>query len=107
MASYVLPLHIQIYQREGVKWFIYEVGAPFYNPTSTPMNTKHVASQLNMTEEQVIIELFRINGGKPGFYLASLRDHKYYYCGLQWEDIRYTLQSLGIGRSDPAENIQQ
>ena len=60
MASYVLPLHIQIYQREGVKWFIYEVGAPFYNPTSTPMNTKHVASQLNMTEEQVIIELFRI-----------------------------------------------
>jgi len=40
---------------------------------------------------------------KSGYYLANLRERKYYYCGLNWEDIRTTLQSLGIGRADPLE----
>lgn len=67
------------------------------------MDLKHVERQFGLTEQQVVIELFRINGGKPGYYLANLRDRKYYYCGLEWEDIKTTLQNLGIGRADPVE----
>ena len=103
MESFVVPPYIQIYQREGVKWFIYEGGEPFYNPTSTPMDTEHVARQFNMTDEQVVIQLFRINGGKPGFYLANLCNRKYYYCGNESNDIRHTLRSQGIGRPEPTE----
>ena len=105
MESVVVPPYIQIYQREGVKWFIYEGGEPFYNPTSTPMDTEHVARQFNMTDEQVVIQLFRINGGKPGFYLANLCNRKYYYCGNESNDIRHTLRSQGIGRPDPTEEL--
>ncbi len=68
-----------------------------------PIQLEHVERQFDLTEQQTIAELFRINGGKSGYYLANLRDRKYYYCGLNWEDIKTTLQSLGIGRADPLE----
>jgi hypothetical protein len=55
------------------------------------------------TKKKVVIELFRINGGKPGYYLADLRNKQYYYCGTEPEDITAQLQSLGIGRPDPME----
>lgn len=67
------------------------------------MVLEHVERQYGLTEEQVIIELLGINGGKPGYYLANLRDKKYYYCGLLWSDVKTTLQELGIGRTDLLE----
>lgn len=62
----------------------------------------YIEKQYGLTGHQVAVELFRINGGKSGFYLANLRERKYYYCRLQWEDIKFTLRSLGIGRLDLA-----
>ena len=56
-----------------------------------------------ISKEQIITELFRVNGGKLGYYLADLRHKRYYYCGQDWEDVRATLLQLGIGRSDPTE----
>lgn len=50
-----------------------------------------------------MIELFRINCGRDGYYLANLRDKKYYYCGLEFEDINTKLKELGIGRDDPVD----
>lgn len=67
------------------------------------MVLEHVERQYGLTEEQVIIELLGINGGEPGYYLANLRNKKYYYCGLLWSDVKTTLQELGIGRADPLE----
>jgi hypothetical protein len=57
-----------------------------------------------LTKIKVLVELFRINGGKHGLYLADIRDKKYYYCGLDLEDVKAKLRSLGIGRDDPMEN---
>ena len=45
--------------------------------------------------------LFRINGGKQGYYIANILDKKYYYCGTEWEDVKIKLKELGIGRDDP------
>lgn len=103
MLSIVHPFHYQIYERKGASWFVREGGRVFCNLTNEPMVLKNIANQFGLTEEQVVIELFRINGGKPGYYLANLRKKKYYYCGLNWEDVRTTLQSLGIGRPDPVQ----
>ena len=103
MGSIIHPFHYQIYQRESTKWFVMEGASPFYNSTPTPMRLEDVAAQFGLTEQQIIINFFRINGGKPGFYLVNLRDKKYHYCGLSWVDIRTTFQSLGIGRADPVE----
>lgn len=103
MPKIVHPLHYQVYQREGSRWFVLEKGKVFYNPSNTPVQLEHTERQFGLTEEKIIIELFRINGGKPGYYLANLRDREYNYCGQNFEDIRTSLQSLGIGRADPME----
>jgi len=62
-----------------------------------------IEQQFGLTAEQVIIELFRIDAGRQGYYLANLKDQRYYYCGSNIEDVKNTLQSLGIGRADPFE----
>ncbi|MHC5860321.1 hypothetical protein [Nostoc sp.] len=51
-----------------------------------------------------MVELFRVNGGKSGFYLANIQGKKYFYCGQKWEDVKAKLRSLGIGRDDPMED---
>jgi hypothetical protein len=33
-----------------------------------------------ITEQKLVIELFRQYGGKLGYYLANLKDKKDYYC---------------------------
>ncbi|MBN3945464.1 MAG: hypothetical protein HWQ38_02790 [Nostoc sp. NMS7] len=55
-----------------------------------------------MTKIKVLVELFRINGGRPGLYLADIRDKKYYYCGQDWEEVKAKLRELGIGRDEPS-----
>lgn len=101
MSSIVAPIHYQIYERRGASWFAKDPSEVFYNPKNTPTKLKYVERQFGLTGQQVVIELFRINGGKPGYYLVNLRDRKYYYCGLDWEDVKDKLLSLGIGRPDP------
>jgi hypothetical protein len=53
--------------------------------------------------KKVAIELFGINGGLQGYYIANILDKKYYYCGTEWSDVKAKLQELGIGRPDPME----
>lgn len=102
MKKIVHPFHYQIYQREGTRWFVREPGRVFYNPAgNTPVQLEQVEQQFGLSAEQVVIELFRLNGGCSGYYLANLRERKYYYCGKNWEDIQKTLISLGIGKVDP------
>ncbi|MBO3462052.1 MAG: hypothetical protein KME33_29790 [Aetokthonos hydrillicola CCALA 1050] len=58
----------------------------------------------DISPQQVAIELFRINGGKSGYYLADLRSQKkYYYCGNEPESVKLKLLELGIGRVSPLE----
>ena len=42
------------------------------------------------------MELFRLNGGRDGFYLANLHDREYHYCGLEAEDVPPKLIELGL-----------
>lgn len=100
----VTPYHYKVYKREGTRWFALDASRVFYNSTGEPLDLINVEKEFGLTVEQLIIGLFRINGGRSGFYLANLRDRKYYYCGLQQEDVKHTLRSLGIGRPDPTEN---
>ncbi|MBN3993818.1 MAG: hypothetical protein HWQ36_25885 [Nostoc sp. NMS2] len=54
-----------------------------------------------ITRQQIAIELFRINGGKAGYYLANLRRKKFYYCGTEPAGVKGKILDLGIGREDP------
>ncbi|MBE9178717.1 hypothetical protein IQ268_09105 [Oculatella sp. LEGE 06141] len=100
--SLIHPIYYLIVRREGRTWH-FSMGTPFYNPLNLPVAAT-MEDRLycyHLTPAKVIIELFRINGGKPGYYLANLRKKSYYFCGENHSDIRQTLQQLGIGRPDP------
>jgi hypothetical protein len=80
----------------------------FYNPLNLPIeggdfNQVNVEALFGTTKAEVVTELFRINGGKLGYYLANLSDKQYYYCGATREDVKVKLRELGIGRPDPME----
>lgn len=101
--KFITPYHYRVYEREGTRWFVRDATRVFYNATNQLLDLQNVEQQFGLTVEQVLIDLFRVNGGKSGFYLANLKDRKYYYCGLAWEDVKTTLRTLGIGQADPLE----
>ena len=99
-ASIIHPFHFQIIQRSGTTWY-FKGGIPFYNSTNKPLLDRE--RLFGITKNKIVISLFRINGGKPGYYLANLKDKNYYYCGADWSDVKKKLLDLGIGRADPLE----
>ena len=103
-SSIIYPDFFRIVERKPEGWLI-KKGSVFYK--KIPIATIDMAdTQLmyGISLEQIITELFRVNGGKLGYYLADLRHRKYYYCGLEREDVRVMLRRLGIGRDDPIGN---
>ncbi len=94
------PLYFRVIRREGVQWFV--KGSPLERTDNAPVGLDDVESY-GITATQLVTALFRINGGKPGYYLANLKTKQYYYCGDSLEGVRTQLLSLGIGRSDPME----
>ncbi|MHC5747775.1 MAG: hypothetical protein ACYTXT_39150 [Nostoc sp.] len=101
MSKIHAPIHLQIYEREGTKWFFHG-GDVFYNPYGASTDLESTLKINGLTKIKVLVELFRINGGRPGLYLADIRDKKYYYCGQDWEDVKAKLRELGIGRDEPS-----
>lgn len=104
-TSIVHPLHYLIIEQKETAWHFQTGGKVFYNPRNipVPLDCKDQMRQFGLDSKKVVIELFRINAGRAGYYLANLRDKKYYYCGTEWEDVKTTLRSLGIGRVDPMQ----
>jgi hypothetical protein len=100
MVKIYCPIYYRVYQRESGRFYSFS-GDAFYNPRGIPTDCSSVLEQFGISKEQVLIELFRINGGKEGFYLANIKDEKYYYCGTTWADVRSQLLELGIGREHP------
>jgi hypothetical protein len=94
----IYPEHYRIFKCWKGRWSMLRPET-FYGLRSSASSLKIY----QLSAEQIAIALFRINGGKAGYYLANIRDRKYYYCGIKPEDVKATLRSLGIGRDDPME----
>ena len=56
-----------------------------------------------LSPEQIVLELFKLEAGKDGFYLVNLRDRLYYYCGLTLERVKNKLDQLGIDQPNSEE----
>lgn len=93
-------MYIQIWEREAKKWFLLK-SRPFYNPRQIPTDHEYVLSRYGLTTNIVITEFIFLTGGKPGFYIADLRDKKYFYCGNDKANVTTWLKDLGIGRDEP------
>jgi hypothetical protein len=100
-TSIIHPLHFQIIQRIGTIWY-FKYGSVFYNRTDKSLPESDRERLFGITKNKIVTELFRINGGKSGYYLANLRDKNYYYCGDDWASVKTKLKELGIGRDEPS-----
>ncbi len=103
MSAFVHPSHFHVFCRvQDGRWG--RLGS------SESINTNDRASGLlpnqaqwdlvamyGISTEKVIVELFRINAGAVGYYLANLRDLSYCYCGPELADVQAKLIELGIG----------
>jgi hypothetical protein len=61
MVKIHAPIHIQIYEREGTKWFFHG-GNIFYNPHGISTDLESTLERNGLTKIKVLVELFRING---------------------------------------------
>ena len=95
------PVYYQIIQRRGNGW-AFKHGEPFINLFNAPtLSPEEEFKAFGTSMKHVAVELFRINGGRQGYYIANILDKKYYYCGVEWEDVKLKLRELGIGKPDP------
>lgn len=101
MTTLIYPLYFRILRRKPDGWCITKPDI-FYNPIRQPYDPEGDWSAYGISKQELVVELFRQYGGKLGYYLANLRDKKYYYCGLTDEDIQSTLHSIGIGKYENA-----
>jgi hypothetical protein len=104
MQKIIYPGYFQIYRRDLDHWY-QRNGKVFYNPSvqSIDQNQAREAA-FGLSVDQILLEFCLLNGGKPGYYLANLRDRAYYYCGEQWADVQTQLHVLGIGRPEPCQD---
>ena len=100
-TSIVHPIYFQIVEKKNTAWY-FKLGTVFYNRDSKPVPEADIERLFGITLNKIVIELFRLNGGKQGFYLVNLRDKKYYYCD-DWNGVKQKLLHLGIGRVDPMD----
>lgn len=98
MTEIIYPAHFRIVECRSGRWFV-KHPQPFYDEQNR--HQEDIQKAYGVSPQQLLVNLFRVNGGRSGFYLANLKQEKYYYCGQNWEDIRDQLLSLGIGRAEP------
>jgi hypothetical protein len=94
------PIDYRVLQKQGSQWLLHGSKLTSANPTSIGIQD---LEHYNLTLEKLIAELFRVKAGRDGFYIANLKDKKYYYCGLEADSVKAQFLSLGIGRVDPNE----
>ncbi|MBN3949398.1 MAG: hypothetical protein HWQ38_24210 [Nostoc sp. NMS7] len=101
-TTIIYPSYFRIFECRNGRWFIKNLES-FVTTTTT--NHEDIKALYDITEGQIVVELFRINAGKSGYYLANIRDKKYYYC-VDRDGTKNKLLELGIGRVDPQVGYQ-
>lgn len=96
------PDYYCLVERVPAGW-LFNKGELFYTSLPFAVDMNDFELLYDISKLQVAIELRKINSDKAGYYLADLRNKKYYYCGTEVEEVKAKLRSLGIGRDDPVE----
>jgi hypothetical protein len=97
------PDYIRLIERKIGGW-LFKRSKVFYGKRQITVDSEDYELLYGISKPQVVVELFRINAGKAGYYLADLRHKKYYYCGEDVKDVKTMLLNIGIGRPDPHDN---
>ncbi|RAM50047.1 MAG: hypothetical protein C6Y22_19900 [Hapalosiphonaceae cyanobacterium JJU2] len=94
------PDYYRVIERVLGGW-LFKKGELFHRNLPFAVDMNDFELLYGISKQQIAIELRKINGGKAGYYLADLRNKKYYYCGTEVAGVKGQLLDLGIGREDP------
>ena len=98
--SIIYPQYFYLVERVPEGWDFLWSSKIFYAPEGNRIEPKNREKLYGLNKQKITIELFRINGGRLGYYLANMRDKNYYYCGRERESVKEKLRKLGIGRRE-------
>lgn len=95
--SIIYPAYFRLAKRDAAGWQ-FRRDEIFYTTSIQSLGDRLEKREkdFGLSKEILTIEFCWINGGKEGYYLANLRDRKYYYCGTELKDVKNTLIALGI-----------
>lgn len=96
-----MPDYYRVFERVVNGWHL-KPSKVFYKKLPLKIDFDDFELLYGISQQQVATQLFRVAGGKAGYYLANLRRKQYYYCGQNPLDVKKKLKSLGIGRDDPS-----
>lgn len=104
-ASIICPRHYLVVKRNERGWVFKPASSVLYNVGNVPLalGLDPLLEEFRTTQKEIVYALFRLHAGRFGYYLANLRHRRYYYCGLEWQDVKTMLLELGIGQVDPLE----
>lgn len=95
----ILPFHYRIFECVAGRWLTFRATTVY--TFASPIEPDDIARHFGLSPWDVVMELFRLNGGRDGFYLANLHDREYHYRGLEAEDVPPKLIELGLLAVDP------
>jgi hypothetical protein len=91
------PVFIRLVVRLEDRWRFLK-GDPFVNLYNCPrLSLNDLFACFATSLDEVSRELDRINNRQKGFYIANIKDKKYYFCGHNWKDVQSKLFDIGIG----------
>lgn len=94
------PVYIRLVLRLEDRWRFLK-GEPFVNLYNCPrLSLDDLFACFGTSLDDVSCELDRVNNRQKGFYIADIKDKKYYFCGTQWLDVKSKLFDIGIGVKD-------
>lgn len=97
MSEIICPENYIVLRREPGKW-IHIAGKNFYNPYGKDISLDGILARYGLKRAELFRELFKVNAGKLGYYIADVKKRNNYYCGVDKIDIKVKFLSLGIGR---------
>lgn len=100
----VTPAHIQIVHRIEKGWGFTQPKRVVHAPAGVVHDSDFYTCrerQYGLTKGRIELELTLLNGGKVGWYIADMKDKLYYYCGLEFEDVKAKLVELGLRPPEP------
>ena len=87
----------------GVKQLLSQPQSNLLSSSSQTIGLEDIQQSYQISSQQIVLELFKLEAGKDGFYLVNLRDRLYYYCGLTLTQVKHKLNQLGIDQPSSEE----
>lgn len=102
MGKALTPAYIQIVERKSDLWYFIQP-SKIVSVRKVSCDSDFLVSReesYGLSKAKIALEFRLLTGAKEGYYIADMKNKKYYYCGGHWSGVKLRLLQMGIGRID-------